>query len=421
MNWLQKAFAPLLGIETKSPAPVDSTRPLSLTNTADWPNVTSWSGERLHNHDVLALAAAWACVNLIAGTIGTLPLMVYRSKADGSRELARDHRLFGVLHDSPNADQTTVDFLEFISANLELQGNGIARKNRNSKRDIIGLTPVRADIVSVQRQRNGDLRYRWSENGNSFDLPQDEILHIRGFGGGPEGGLSTLTYGRHTFGLAQAQDRASGGTYSNGLHPSVVLAFKEFLTVEQYAQIESRLQDKYLGALNSGRPFIAEGGMDVKPLSLTPADAQMLESRAFSVGQVCMMFGVPPHMIGHTEKTTSWGTGLEQQTLGFQKFTLRRRLGRIEKAMQKQLLTPQDRVEGITIEFSLEGLLRGDSKARADFYQRMTAMGAMTINEVRQLENLPPIDGGDVPRMQMQNVPITEAGKEENSDVPAQG
>lgn len=420
MNRLQKIIAPLLGL-AKSGSIVDRVEPISIISTDNWPYARSWSGERMATPDVLAIAAAWACVNLIAGTIGTLPLMVYRSKADGSRELAREHRLWRVLHDSPNADQTSVDFLEFISANLELQGNGIARKHKNAKRDIIGLTPARADIVAVTRERSGALRYKWTENGVHYDLGQDDVLHIRGFGGGLEGGLSTLTYGRHAFGLAQAQDRAAGGTYSNGMRPSVVLSFKEFLTDAQYEQVEARLQEKYLGAMNSGRPFIAEGGQDVKTLSMSPADVQMLESRAFSIGQVCMMFGVPPHMIGHTEKTTSWGTGLEQQTLGFQKFTLRRRLSRIEKAMQKQLLTPQDRAEGITIEFSLEGLLRGDTKARAEFYQRMTAMGAMTINEVRQLENLPPIDGGDVPRIQMQNVPITEAGKEENGDVPAQG
>lgn len=421
MNWLQKTFAPLLGIEQKASAPVERVEPLSLINTDHWGYERSWSGESMATADVLAISAAWACVNLIAGTIGTLPLMVYRTKADGSRDLARDHRLWRVLHDSPNADQTTVDFLEFIAANLELQGNGIARKNKNTRREVIGLTPVRADIVSVSRQSSGELRYRWTENGVYFDLSQDEILHIRGFGGGLEGGLSTLTYGRHAFGLAQAQDRAAGGTYANGMRPSVAITFKEYLSDQQYGQVEGRLQQKYLGAVNSGKPFIAEGGMDIKELSISPADAQMLESRNFSVGQVCMMFGVPPHMIGHTEKTTSWGTGLEQQTLGFQKFTLRRRLSRIEKAMQKQLLTPADRAEGITIEFSLEGLLRGDSKARAEFYQRMTQMGAMTINEVRQLENLAPIDGGDVPRMQMQNVPITDAGKEETDDVPAQG
>jgi HK97 family phage portal protein len=117
-------------------------------------------------------------------------------------------------------------------------------------------------------------------------------------------------------------------------------------------------------------------------------------------------------MIGHTEKSTSWGSGLEQQTLGFQKFTLRRRLKRIEQALEKQLLTPQDRASGVTIEFNLEGLLRADSAGRARFYQQMTQIGAMTINEVRALENLPPVEGGEVPRMQMQNRPIADIDEE---------
>jgi HK97 family phage portal protein len=137
----------------------------------------------------------------------------------------------------------------------------------------------------------------------------------------------------------------------------------------------------------------------------------MLESRAFSIEEVARLFGVPPHMIGHTEKSTSWGTGIEQQTIGFVQYTMRRRLKRIEQALEKYLLTPRDRAEGISIEFNVEGLLRGDSKTRADFHASGLQNGWLTINEVRRRENLPPVEGGDVPRMQMQNVPITEAGQ----------
>jgi phage portal protein BeeE len=121
--------------------------------------------------------------------------------------------------------------------------------------------------------------------------------------------------------------------------------------------------------MNAGRPYIAEGGAEYKPISINPEDAQMLETRGFSVDEICRFFGVPPFMIGHTEKSTSWGTGLAEQVLGFQKFNLRRRLKRIEQSMEKRLLTPQDRAGGVTVEFNLEGLLRGDSAARAAFYQ----------------------------------------------------
>ena len=237
------------------------------------------------------------------------------------------------------------------------------------------------------------------------------MLHIRGFGGSPMGGMSTLHFGRQTMGLALATDRAAASTFRNGMRPFGVLKFKEWLTAEQRALAETRLTEKYLGAANAGKPMVLEGGQEWQSLTINPEDAQMLESRRFSVEEVCRFFGVPPHMVGHTEKSTSWGTGIEQQTLAFQKFTLRRRLKRIEQAVSKQLLTPVERARGLSVEFNLEGLLRGDSAGRAAFYTAMTNMGAMTINEVRALENLPPVEGGDVPRMQMQNVPITDAGQ----------
>ncbi len=237
----------------------------------------------------------------------------------------------------------------------------------------------------------------------------DEMFHVRGFGGNPLGGLSTLAHGRNTFGLAAAIDRTAGGYFRNGLLSSVALKFPGILTAEQRAIVDAQMIDKYLGALNAGKPFRLEGGADIEKIGIDPEDAQMLESRAFSVEEICRIFGVPPHMVGHTSKSTSWGAGLEQQVLGFQKFTLRRRLKKIEQAIRKQLLSAADRAAGLSVSFNLEALLRGDSAARASFYSTLLGAGVMTINEVRALEGLPPVAGGDVPRMQIQNVPITQA------------
>src|SRR3546814_18970550 len=139
--------------------------------------------------------------------------------------------------------------------------------------------------------------------------------------------------------------------------------------------------------------MLLDRDMQWQQLTINPEDAQMLESRAFSVEEICRFFGVPPFMVGHTEKSTSWGTGLEQQTLGFQKSTLRRRLKRIEQALEKQILTPRDRADGITTEFNLKGLLRADSSARADFYREMAGLGPLTNNEGRALEHLTTVTG----------------------------
>jgi HK97 family phage portal protein len=369
------------------------------------------AGEVVNEQSALALSAVWACVNLIAGTTASLPLMVYQTGPDGRRTVAREHPLYRLLHDSPNFDQTAVDFWEFVAASLELWGNAYVRISRDGAK-ITSLFPVAPQLMQVRRLSSGSLEYRWTEDGRHHVETDRTLLHIRGFGGHPLGGLSTLTFGRHAFSLARAVDRSAASTFRNGMRPSVQLVFEKWLTPEQRELAEGRLAEKYLGAMNAGRPWIAEGGAKVEAISIKPEDAQMLESRGFSVEEICRFFGVPPFMIGHTEKSTSWGTGLEQQTLGFQKFTLRRRLKRIEQACAKQLLTPEDRARGVVVEFNVEGLLRADSKGRSDFYRQMTSIGAMTINEVRALENLPPVEGGDVPRMQMQNVPITQADEE---------
>lgn len=395
MNLLQKAWGMLV-------------RPLSL-RVEKLPGdglSDSHAGERVSVDSVLGLSTAWACVNLLAGTQAALPIDVQRM-VEGAPVGIEDHPLARILRDSPNADQTPIDFWEFMCISIELWGNAYALIERTGDR-IVSLEPIRPDLISVRRLNSGVLEYRWSEEGVSYVEPANRVFHIRGFGGDPLGGLSTMAHGRNTFGVAAAIDRAAGGMFRNGLHPTVAFKFDKFLTEDQRVAVDKDMAEKYIGARNAGRPLRLEGGASIEKLTINPDDAQMLESRAFSVEEICRIFGVPPFMIGHTVKSTSWGTGLEQQVLAFQKFTLRRRLKKIEQAIRKQLLSDADRASGITVSFNLEALLRGDSAARAAYYTAMLSAGVFTINYVRALEGLPPIKGGDVPRMQMQNVPITQ-------------
>ncbi|MBA3576198.1 MAG: phage portal protein [Sphingomonas sp.] len=360
----------------------------------------------------VGLSATWACVQLIAGTIASLPLMVYRTAANGVRTVAKDHSLYFVLHDSPNYDQTAVDFWEVMAASIELYGNAYAEIERRSSGVLHALHPIRPDIVKVRRKEDGSLEYEWIDNGRRIVKHGPDVLHIRGSLGDALSGSSTLSMCRSVFDDAMAAENAAGAIFMNGVNPSGILSTKPEvrLTPEQREEMEQNLARKYMGSIRQGRPMLLDNGLTWTQLSINPHDAQMLESRKFSGEQICRIFGVPPAMVGFGDKASNWGTGKEIDVLGFQKFTLRKRLKRIEQALLKQLVPlAERRAQGITIEFNFEGLLRGDTQSRYDAYEKAIRMGIATRNECRALENLPPIEGGDVVTVQMQDIPLADA------------
>lgn len=361
---------------------------------------------------IVGLSATWACVNLIAGTIGSLPLMVYRTDAQGIRRVAKDHPLYFVLHDSPNFDQTAVDFWEFMAASIDLNGNAFATIERRSGGVINALVPIRPDLVKVRRTSTGDLEYSWTEDGQRIVKRGVDVLHIRGPFGDALSGASTLSICGSVFSDAMSAESAAGAMFRNGVNPSGILSTppEVKLTKDQRKELEDHLALKYMGSIRQGRPMLLDGGLSWNQLTINPADAQMLESRKFSGEQICRIFGVPPAMVGFGDKSSNWGTGKEEDVLGFQKFTLRKRLKRIEQALLKQLVPlAERRAQGLTIEFNFEGLLRGDTASRYDAYEKAIRMGLATRNECRALENLPPIEGGDVVTVQMQDIPLSQA------------
>lgn len=357
----------------------------------------------------VGLSATFACVNIYAGTIASLTPSVMAPDANGVKVENKKHPLYWLLRMDPNFDQSAFEFWEFCAASIELHGNFYARKERRGDGTLVALEPIRPDIVQVRKTASGGLEYEWTDGGQRQTAVQDDMLHVRGFGGSKLGGASTLSICAATFGGALAADRAANSVFANSARPSGVLSTEERLLREQREELETALRQKFVGSINSGRPMLLDGGLKWQALTIDPVDAQMLESRKFSGEEICRIFGVPPAMVGYGDKASNWGTGKEVDVLGFVKFSLRKRLRRIEQALMKQLLTRAERQAGVSIEFNIEGLLRGDSAGRAAFYQIMVRLGVMTRNEARALENLPPIPGGDVAMVQMQDVPLDAA------------
>lgn len=387
---------------------------LSLLSPSAWKaafSAPSTTGKMITAQNALTLSTVWACVRIVSGTISSLPFMVYIDGPNGSRSVHKTHALYGLIHDSPNADQTALDFWQFMCVSLELWGDAFARISRGTGGKIVALTPLRPDAVAVRRVAGGAIRYRYVDEGRTYDVGQDEMFHVRGFGGSPLGGLSTIAFGRNSFGVAMATDEAAAQLYRNGMRPSGVLTTKDAKTLspEQRDDIYKYVVEPLAGE-NNGKPMVLEAGLDWKSLNITADDAQMIESRQFSVEDGCRWFGVPPHMIGHTAGNTQLGSSIEQQTLGWLMFGLRERLKRLEQAIMKQLLTAAERLT-ITVEINFEGLLRADSAGRAAFYTAMVQNGIMTRNEVRRLENLPPLPGGDDLTIQSNMIPAERLGE----------
>lgn len=345
------------------------------------------NGVSVTGRTVLTLSTVWACARLISETIATLPLSMYERTADG-RKVANDHRLHMLLHDQPNADTTAAVFWEACVAAMLLRGNAHCEMLMLGGR-VVGLAFLAPNRLQRITNYNGVRQWRYTESdGKQRIIPDARIWHVPGFTTDGENGLSVIEYGAVVFGNALAASKASSDAFGNGLMQPLFYKIGQWLKPAQRDEFKAKI----IGSIGRGETPLLEGGIDVSSVGLKPSDAQLLESRAFSVEEICRWFRVPPWMVGHTEKSTSWGTGIEQQMIGFLTFTLAPWLKRIEQAIVKDLLTPAERLRYYP-KFAVEGLLRADSAGRAAFYASMVNNGIMTRDEVRALEDRAPMGG----------------------------
>lgn len=346
------------------------------------------SGQVVNVTDIMKLSTVWACIRLISQTIATLPLSVYERQGR-SKSLATSHPLYSVLHSAPNPGATAAVFWESMIAAMLLRGAGRAERLVFNGR-LVGLNFLIPDRLTPHRQHGSVVQeWRYTElTGAQRIIPADRVWTIPGFSLDGKNGVSVIQYGASVFGQAKAAEKAASRAFGNGALQNIYYVVKDWLKEKQ----REEFRDNVMGLLEQGKTPLLEGGTDVKALGLNPKDVQLLESRAWSVQEICRWFLVPPWMVGHTEKSTSWGSGIEQQMIAFLTFTLGPWLRRIEQSISKDLLTPGENLRYYA-KFAVEGLLRTDSAARASFYGVMVDKGILTRDEVRELEDRDPMGG----------------------------
>lgn len=372
------------------------------------------AGKSVAPDSALSLSTAWSCVRLLSETIGTLPMSFYQRVGD-EKTVARNHPLYELLHDSPNADQSAAEFWEGVIACLCLWGNFYGERKYLGDR-LVAVQPLKPNLMSVARTAAGRREYRYADPKGRRVFDEDRIFHVRGFGYGGDVGLSPISYGRETMSVALAAEQTAASQFKNGLQLSGFLELQGIKTTPEQRVELIDLFAKFAGSSQAGKVMPLPDGAKFVALGMNPEDAQLLQTRAFHVEEICRWFRVPPFMVGHTEKSSSWGTGLEQQMIGFLTFSLRPYLTRIEQAIKKQLIKPGDR-GSYYAEFNLEGLLRADSHGRAALLSALGQNGFITRNEGRARDNLKPLPGGDTLTVQSNMIPLDKIGQ---TDQPAQ-
>lgn len=386
-----------------------------LTDYDQWAILSgreSETGQVVNPDKALTISAVWSCVRLVSQTIATLPLGMY-TRQNGRGVYDPNHELNFSLAFMPEPGVSSVQFWECIVAAAMLRGNGFAEKLKIGQR-IVGLRFFHPDRVTWVREPDGRYLYRYTEwDGSISEYRYGDLFHVPGFSECPPHGMSVIKYGVQVLGSALAANSAANSTFKNGLMPTTFFKFANWLTPQQREQTRENM-DRVRGALNAGKQPLLEGGMDVGSIGINPEEAQLLESRSFSVEEVCRWFGVPPSMVGHTDKASSWASSAESLNLWFLQYGLRPWLKRIEAAILTQLVRPEQQMTHYA-EFIVEGLLRADSNGRSNFYSTALQNGWMSRNEVRALENLPPVPGGDIYTAQSNLLPLDKLGEDNSS------
>jgi HK97 family phage portal protein len=393
------------------------------TLTTGWPvwmGGRSRSGEDVSPRSAMQTAAVYCAVRILSETVAQLPIHYYRTirTQDGRHKTVReyDSPLYSLLHDQPNPEMTSFIFREQMMKDLLLYGNHFSQIVRNNRGEIVALYPLTAQNVVVMRDQNAKLFYQYTRTGTGDDpgepetiiFLESEVLHIPALGWNGLVGYSPIQMAMQAVGASLAADDYAATFYANAATPSGVLEFPGAL--KDPKKIREQWENGFSGAVNAGKTPVLEEGMTYKPISISPAEAQFLETRKFNVDEIARIFRIPPHMLADLERSSF--SNIEHQSLEFVKYTIAPWIARIEQGLKKSLLLPAEKEDHFWA-FNLEGLLRGDYQSRMNGYAIARQNGWMSANDIRELENMnmiPEEEGGDLYLVNGNMLPLAKAG-----------
>lgn len=376
----------------------------------------SSAGKAVNERTAMQMTAVYACVRILSEAIAGLPLHLYKYREDGGKEKAIDHSLYCLLHDEPNPEMSSFVFRETLMTHLLLWGNAYAQIIRNGHGEVIALYPLMPNKMSVNRDSSGTLYYEYTRQtedaptikGTTVKLKPSEVLHIPGLGFDGLVGYSPIAMAKNAIGLAIATEEYGSKFFANGATPGGILEHPG--VVKDPERVRNSWNSAFGGSGNANKVAVLEEGMKYTPISISPEQAQFLETRKFQIDEIARIFRVPPHMVGDLEKSSF--SNIEQQSLEFVKYTLDPWVTRWEQSIYRTLLSPNEKKD-FFVKFNVEGLLRGDYVSRMNGYATARQNGWMSANDIRELENMdriPAEEGGDLYLINGNMLPLSNAG-----------
>lgn len=377
------------------------------------------AGQVVTPESALSLSAVYRAVRLTGETVASLPVNCYVEEGSGP-VLARGSQVDTLIRVSPNADQTPMEFWEQMVGCMELLGEGAARKHWN-----IGRTRVVAiEVIDPRRLRdveNPQGTAWWWEytnfRGEKIELRQDDVLHLPGFSMQGRRGISAVAVARETLGLALAANKTAGNLFKSGMRNSGFLETGQVLDEGDREKL-TKIMSQYMGAANAGGLMILEGGMKFNALNMSAQDAELLLTRKFEIEEIGRWFGMPPILLGHAvDGQTMWGSGVDSIIQSWMTLGLNQRLRRVQQVIQKRLMTPSERAEGLYVRFNADALLAVNSTARIGFITQAVQNSILTPDEGRALLERGAMPGGDQLLAQVNLVPLGQLGDKQAQEV----